>query len=119
MANNKHCIQINGKILAKELKQRKVSRAEASIQIGYGSSYVNNCILRGYIAEPATKLLKSYYNIDFEKYKYVKPNTAEKDESAEKAEESKETANTVLDYSKLNDILYDAVFRAVRDALAS
>ena len=109
--NHKCTVRFDSDKLERELHIRKVSKAEASRQIGYGETYLANAATRGTISEPAIKLLKTVYNIDFDSIKV--------DEPGEIIREKVIMQHPEIDYDKLNEILYDAVFRAVRDALKS
>ena len=106
----KNMLKINSAKLEKELKKRNLTKTEVSKQLGYGETYIVNVTSRGMISEPAAKLLKNLYNIDYDSYKHVQE---------EPAPEPPAPTPAAIDYDKLNEILYDAVFRAVRDALKS
>ena len=104
----KNMIKIDSAKLEKELKKRNLTKMEVSKQLGYGETYIVNVTSRGMISEPAAKLLNNLYNIDIDSYKYVQE---------EPVPQAPAPAPAAIDYDKLNEILYDAVFRAVRDAL--
>lgn len=103
---NKNVVEIDAARLNNELRKRNLTKVEVSRGLGYGDSYMTNVTFRGLIAEPAVKLLKSIYNMDYEDYKPLK-------NEPEPVKEVSPKIEVVIDYEKL----YDAMYRAVRDAL--
>ena len=106
---NKSTMMIDGSKLEKQLSKKSIKKTNASVEMGFCHSYLTWAIKSGSIARSATILLKKLYGIDFDSYKLITEEDTEASEANQKSFE--------LDYASLNEVLYDAVFRAVRDAL--
>lgn len=108
---NKISLPIDGEKLNEILRKKQIKKKTASEAMGYCSAYLTWAIGHNSIAKAATVLLRTMYKIDYESYKPTE------DEDEEELAASTKDNKSAIDYDKLNEVLYDAVFRAVRDAL--
>lgn len=77
------------------------TKTEISTSMGFADSFMSNVLTRKKISYPAANLLNTIYGISVEDY--VKTS----DSDTETAQES-----NVIDYSKLEDCIYNAIIRA-------
>lgn len=103
-------VVINGEKLRKEFEARKLKMSYVSEECGFEKSYFSKCARENKIGKPAIALLDRLYNIRLDDYDV-------------EDETRIETINTepVLteEVSKvLHDIIYSAVYEAVRRALS-
>lgn len=99
---------VNSDKLSRELEKRGLTKAVASREIGFCESYLSRVMQRGVISKVAARVLENTYNIRLADY------------------ELKETAPTPvappapvqfeLDYVRLRNIIYEAVYSAVKKA---
>lgn len=107
MSNMKTYI-VNPDKLSRELEKRGLAKATASREMGFCESYLSQVMQRGVISKVAARVLENTYNIRLADY------------------ELKGTAPTPvappapvqleLDYVKLRNIIYEAVYSAVKKA---
>jgi hypothetical protein len=107
-------LPVNVKKLTQELKKHGMTKRRAAKEMGFSSAYFYYITKEETISESASILLKKLYDIDYEKYKREEK-VNEAPVEPEKKPENKEFFE--INYDKLNEILYNSVFRAVRDAL--
>lgn len=101
----RNSITINTKELEHEFRRRGLTLAQASRELGFGSTYFNNIKCRGYIPKNTIIMLDKLYGIKEESY------------SAEKKEEPKTQEKPVeIDYDKLYEVVYSAVYQAMKMA---
>lgn len=97
---------VNPDKLSRELEKRNLTKTIASREIGFCDSYISQVMQRGVISKVAARALENTYNIRLVDY------------------ELKETAPVApptpvqleLDYVKLRNIIYEAVYSAVKKA---
>lgn len=100
---------INSLNLMCELEKRNLAKREVSRELGFKDGYLNDCIRRGRIGNSAVKMLEVLYNIKSETYCVIEEKKVE-----EKVPEVEK--ESVIDYDKLRDVIYDAVYWAVKKA---
>lgn len=98
-------INIDTQILDNFLKNKGMTRSQASLEIGRDSSYLNKVIKRGTIQTNDYICIKSLYGIDIKK----------KDEPVRKSEENYTTIGN-MSPEAFSDLIYKAVYKAVKDA---
>lgn len=97
---------VNPDKLSRELEKRGLTKAIASREIGFCESYLSQVMQRGVISRVAARVLESTYNIRLVDY--------ELKETAPVAPPA--PAQLELDYVKLRNIIYEAVYSAVKKA---
>lgn len=97
---------VNPDKLSHELEKRGITKAVASREIGFCESYLSQVMQRGVISRVAARVLESTYNIHLADY--------ELKETAPVAPPA--PAQLELDYVKLRNIIYEAVYSAVKKA---
>lgn len=98
-------IKINPANLKAELTRKGISMIQASLRCGFSKGYLKECCKRGSVPPTVVKLLRYEYNIDPELYVY---------DGEDEPEKEKEP----LDYEKLYQTINEAVYIAVKRALA-
>lgn len=106
----KGMVNIDGSRLAGQIKQRGLTFAEVSREIGYTDGFINNCIARNQINNTAVKMLNMIYHIQPEDYEYKEPVQPE----PEKKEPEQTQAG--IDYQMLFKVIYRAVYEAIKKA---
>lgn len=107
--------EINGEILGKELKKRKIPFSVASINIGFDESYISKAIRSNRISKSAVKLIQMIYGIDADIY-IVKEELAVKDE--QQVVEIVQSVGMTDEVKKdLYKIIYSATYEAMKRAL--
>lgn len=101
--------EINSVNLMCELEKRNLAKREVSRELGFKDGYLNDCIRRGRIGNGAVKMLEVLYNIHPDSYCNVEK-VEEKVPEVEK--------ESVIDYDRLREVIYDAVYWAVKKAWA-
>lgn len=101
--------QIDGKKLEKILSERGIGRKEASVEIGFSEYFIGNCILRNTMNTSAIKGLELRYNIKPDDFVIH-------EEKEEVIEPEKPERAVLLDYEKLYQTIYCAVYEAVKKA---
>ena len=107
-------IVINGAKLRNEFAVRKLFMSEVSEKCGFEKSYFSKCIREGKIGKPAVTLLDRMYNIKFEDYRIDDVREMQKTESSD----SESLAITEEVSKVLYDIIYSAVYEAMKKALS-
>ena len=111
----KGMVDIDGTKLAEQIKQRGISFAEVSREIGYASGFINNCIARNQINNSAIKMLNMLYHIQPDDYKIPEIVKAP-DPEPEKEPQPTFVADLVVDYQMLFKVIYKAVLEALKKA---
>lgn len=103
--------KIDSEALRRELEVRNLSFKEASEAMGYSKTYLSKIINRGadIIPKTAALLLENLYNIKPEAY--VIPDKPEPVQEWDPLQELE--ANLVIDPERLEEIIYQAVKRAL------
>lgn len=97
-------IKIDPANLKAELTRKGISMVQASLRCGFSKGYLKESCKRGSVPPAVIKLLQYEYNIDPALYIY---------DGESESEEEKE----YLDYGKLYQVVYDAVYTAMKRAL--
>lgn len=100
---------INSLNLVCELEKRNLIKREVSLELGFKDNYLTDCIRRKRISNSAVKMLEVLYNIKPDSYCCVEK-VEEKVPEVEK--------ESVIDYDRLREVIYDAVYWAVKKAWA-
>ena len=100
---------INGMNLMCELEKRNLNNGDVSEELGFKRGYIRDALRRERISNGAIKMLEVLYNIKPDSYCVV-------DEKQE--EPVVEEKESVIDYDKLRETIYDAVYWAVKKAWA-
>lgn len=107
-------IVINGEKLKKEFDARKLVLSEISEECGYEKSYFSKCTRENRIGKPAILFLARMYNIKFEDYAM---DTAKEESKTGPVNDVNFTFTEEVSKA-LHDIIYSAVYEAVRRALS-
>lgn len=107
----KGMIEIVGSKLSDQIRQRGLTYAEVSREIGYADGFINNCISRNQINNSAMKMLNMIYHIQPDDYKII-----EEPEPVPEEEKVAFTADLVVDYQMLFKVIYKAVYEAIKKA---
>ena len=105
-------ITIDGDALKRALEQRDLTGTRVSRDMGYNDGYIANAINRNSITPSGAKMLDVMYGIPLSEYE-------KKEQAVETVEQIEETAKeeiNVIDYDKLYQIIYVAVYDAVKRA---
>lgn len=100
-----NAIKISGEKLERAFTSRKIKFKDASVEMGFASSYLSNCKSREIVPEYAIKLLKSLYGIEREEL------------LPDKEPETDNCERTEFDYDKLYQTIYAAVYAATKIAV--
>lgn len=98
---------VDGKKMKKLFSERNILLATASKKMGYASNYLSCANNRGELSAAAAHLLQAYFNSYPEAYAPDK----------EQAEAPKEVNTTLTDYKQLYQVIYTAVYEAMKKAL--
>lgn len=98
-----HFAKIDGDVLVEELRKRGLDLYQASEEMGYSRKYLHECIKRGTIHPATIRMLNVMYGIK----------RVNNDEGGAKSEKRSEET---IDYGKLYQVIYDAVYTAVKKA---
>lgn len=101
-------VKIDGNTLKKCIEKRGLTCSKAARELGFNPNFINKAVADNQINQPAIKLLEAVFNIKPEEYEI-------KDES-EPIESKLEVAEPVIDYEKLENVIYKAVYEAVSKA---
>lgn len=106
-------VAINGESLRKELKLRGVTLLDASVKIGYDTSYLSKATRDNLMSKSAILLIQAMFNIDPEIY------LIKEDEPVETSvvEVVQHSGLTDDDLEKLYKVIYSAVYKATKRAL--
>lgn len=107
MSNTK-IYHVNPDKLSRELEKRNLKMSVASREIGFSDSYFTNVMKRGVISRAAAKALENAYNIRLADYKLEK--------AAPEPVAPPAPVQFELDYVRLRNIIYEAVYSAVKKA---
>ena len=107
MANTK-IYRINPDKLSCELEKRNLTMVAASREIGFCDSYLANVLRRCVISKVAAKSLDNAYNIRLADYKL--------EEVPLEPVAPPAPIQLELDYERLRNIIYEAVYSAVKKA---
>ena len=105
MAKNRAMFQIDREKLYEALKKRGLRNTAVCADLGMSGSYLANCAHRGKITETSAVLLERLYNIKREEYQLVQE---------EPVIPAKTPDVAALDYDKLYQTIYAAVYHAVK-----
>lgn len=108
----KELIDIRGEVLKEALTKRGLSCKQASLELGYGESFFNNCISRNKINTAAAKMLYLMYRIPEEEY--IVPELKVEPEKEEPEKPAEQAAG--IDYQLLFKVIYKAVLEALKKA---
>lgn len=100
---------VNPDKLSCELEKRNLTKAIASREMGFCDSYISQVMQRGVISKVAARALENTYNISLADYELRE--AAPATPVAPPA-----SAQLELDYVRLRNIIYDAVYSAVKKA---
>lgn len=99
---------INSAKFKEELDKRKLNKASVSQGLGFGNNYITDAIRRGRISNNAVRMLEVFYGIS--------PDTYSVKEDLQVVEPVAEEKDSVIDYDRLREVIYDAVYWAVKKA---
>lgn len=105
----KNMVSVSKEKLYRELEKRGLNHSEVSTEIGFAQWFISNSASRGKINRTGAIMLEKLYNIKPEDY------APDPDNTPEIIEPVKEAQN-IIDYEKLGEVIYDAVYRAVKTA---
>lgn len=100
--------RINPDKLSRELEKRNLTRVAASREIGFSDAYFANVMRKGVISKAAAKALDNAYNIRLADYKL--------EEVPLEPVAHPAPIQLELDYVRLRNIIYEAVYSAVKKA---
>lgn len=100
---------INSMNLLCELEKRNLKNSDVSEELGFKRGYIKDALRRGRISNGAIKMLEVLYNIKPDSYCVI---DAKQEKSVVEEKES------VIDYDRLRETIYDAVYWAVKKAWA-
>lgn len=109
MKRNK-MIEINGSKLKEAIFKRGMTESGVALEIGYDPGYIRKACSIGKLNRSTVKMLQTMYHINPDYF--VIP---EEPKEVEPVAELR-VAEPVIDYDKLKDIIYDAVYQAVKNA---
>ena len=112
MPSNK-TMRIDADKLYEELQKRHLSAREVSLKIGYHPAYINQALVRGKISNPGVVALKNMFNIDRESYELVEEPAVPEPEYTSLPPVP---VSFELDYDRLGEIIFKAVYEAVKKA---
>ena len=96
--------------MSKTISYRNLTMVAASREIGFSDSYFATVMKRGVISKAAAKLLDNAYNIRLADYKL--------EEVPLEPVAPPAPIQLELDYVRLRNIIYEAVYSAVKKALS-
>ena len=99
------------------LAKKGVTPAEASRELGFCDWYLSNSAGRGYLTMPGVKGLERVYGINREEYE-VSPVEEITPTNDELLKPFNGEADPVIDYYKLGNVIFEAVYQAVKTAWA-
>lgn len=105
-------ISINSEALKNELAKRNLTLKNASSEMGYSDSFMQGVVKKREINVPAMKMLEMMYNIKPEIY--ILQEETEPEQMV--FEEIHESEGIAFDFDKLHEIIYNAVYTAVKRA---
>ena len=110
-------IMISKEKLYEALAKRNLTSAEASRELGFSDWFLSNCAGRGYLTMPGVKGLEMLYGIIREEYE-VCPEEEVTLTNDEVPKFFDGEADPVIDYEKLGNVIFEAVYQAVKTAWA-
>ena len=105
---NRKIYFVNPDKLSRELEKRGLAKATASREMGFCEAYLSQVMQRGVISKVAARALESTYNIRLVDYALK--------EATPELVAPPAPVQLELDYVKLRNIIYDAVYSAVKKA---
>lgn len=108
---------IDGKKLKREVILKGYSLTEASRKLGFANNYITNRGSLGWVPLPSVKLIESILEIPYEAYKLSDPEETKATDDTEKyIKEVQHIIHDVVNLEELKDVIYNAVYQAVKDA---
>lgn len=99
-------VEVNFGKLKEQFKKRGLNSSKAGVELGYSANYFANVRARGKMSKSATILLDRVYGIKESDY-------VVQDEQEVKVE----AISPQIDYDKLYEVIYSAVYQATKMAL--
>ena len=93
-----------------ELEKRNLNKTAVSEDLGFGKKYITDALRRGRISNNAVRMLEAFYAI--------KPDSYCVEDNVNYIEIMTDEKESVIDYDKLRETIYDAVYWAVKKAWA-
>lgn len=109
MPERKRGIDIDGQVLRKYIELLGKSLSQVSKELGYNGSFMSKCIRTNRLPKSAAIMIEKLYNIPL--VSYEKPEM-----SQQIVEDHHEQETSDIDYQKLGDVIYNAVYEAVKKA---
>ena len=108
-------IKVDRERLYEELRKVGLGPGEASVRLGFGASYISSSSSRGHLSRLCVRLLEKELGIAPDQY-VIQEETAPEPEVEEI--QAVEEVREVIDYDRLHNVIYDAVYLAVKKAWA-
>ena len=109
MVMNYQKVKVDRERLYNSLKVRGLKAQTISTEMGFSKRYISNSMSRGYISASAAKLLETMYGIKPDEYEPIKSVTVDNQIDTP-------PLKLDIDYDKLAQVIYDAVYTAVKRA---
>ena len=105
--------KINREKFLGELKKRDLTMADVAKEMGRSQKYISNKVREGKeFSKSDIKFIQTLYNISYDSYKCEEKITSEE---IVKTDDKLKTTQ-VMSKKEFRDVIYDAVYNAVRDA---
>ena len=117
--SKKTLIEIDGLKLENAVLSRGITMRFASQELGYSDWFLSNCKSRNTINKAAATGLSNRFGIQLDEYKKTEPEILKVMEEAEKEEQPEAVLESIaFDFEKLGEIIYTAVYEAVKKVWA-
>ena len=108
-------MKIDGNKLTREIEKRGLIGRAMSVEMGYAASYISCCTNRGHMSTSGLKMLEKLYDI--------RPDEIMPDKEPETIPEPEqmtipEPPADPINYERLGQVIYQAVYEAVKKAWA-
>ena len=105
-------VSIDSNKLREEIRKRGITYRQASCEVGCSEKYFDNVFYTKRMKYSIVKMLDMIYNINPEAY-------VQKPEEPREAEPEKdETTNNELDWQRMHNVIYEAVYNAFKKVMS-